>query len=202
MFPRISPLLLFILLLLLIAGLVNLGPSEKTLGVNVRLVYLHGAWVWTAIIGFSAAALLGLSGLIMNRNNLHQWSIVLGQLGTFYWITYLPISLWTMQANWNGLYLLEPRWRLAVDFAIIALLLQGAVLVFESLPFASALNLGFFVTFCWALNRTEQVMHPDSPILSSDSFQIQAFFVGLVGVCLIAAWQLARWLHTRRATGT
>jgi hypothetical protein len=201
MFPRISPLLVFFLLLLVIAAIVNLGPTERTLGVNVRLVYLHGAWVWTAILGFMAAAIVGLGGLVLKRTNLHKWSIVLGQMGAIYWITYLPISLWTMQANWNGLYLLEPRWRLAVDFAIIALLLQGAIFVFESLQLGSILNLGFFGTLSWALTRTEQVMHPDSPIFNSDSLQIQAFFICLVGVCLLAAWQLARWLHTRRASG-
>jgi hypothetical protein len=41
-----------------------------------------------------------------------------------FWVTYLPISLWAMHTNWNGLYLAEPRWRLAAIFAVSGLLLQ------------------------------------------------------------------------------
>ena len=61
---RISPLILFLLMLVFIIALVSLGPSEESLGSNVRLVYLHGAWVWTALIGFAAAAEL--------KRSIHQ----------------------------------------------------------------------------------------------------------------------------------
>jgi hypothetical protein len=33
------------------------GPEEKSLGANVRIVYLHGAWVLSAELAFVAAAL-------------------------------------------------------------------------------------------------------------------------------------------------
>jgi len=40
------------------------GPEEKALGSNVRVVYLHGAWVLTAEIAFIAAALMGALGCL------------------------------------------------------------------------------------------------------------------------------------------
>ena len=39
-----SPFFWFLLALLLVAGLTAIGPEERTLGENVRVVYLHGAW--------------------------------------------------------------------------------------------------------------------------------------------------------------
>ncbi len=196
MLRRTSPLLLFVLLLIVVAGLMELGPPERTLGVNVRVVYLHGAWVWTALLGFAASALAGLIGL-WRRGRWPQRSVAIGQAAAFFWVTYLPLSLWAMQTNWNGLFLQEPRWRVGLDFAIIALLLQGAILLFDRPRLAGALNAGFFAALAWTLSRTEQVMHPPSPIASSGSSSIRGFFALLVLACLLAAWQLVRWLEAR-----
>ena len=45
-----SPVLWFALTLLAILAMTALGPAERSLGTNVRAVYLHGAWVWAALI--------------------------------------------------------------------------------------------------------------------------------------------------------
>jgi hypothetical protein len=191
---KFTPVLLLISLLTAILVFVNLGPSERTLGVNVRLVYLHGAWVWTALIGFILAGVLGVAGLILRRDPLQRTSVALGQTGTIFWITYLPISLWTMQANWGGLYLLEPRWRLAVNFAIVAVMIQAAIWIMQNWAAASALNAIFILALAWGLSGSEQVMHPPSPILDSDSLMIRIFFFLLLMLCLLAAGQLSRLL--------
>lgn len=47
---------LLLINMLLIAGFTALGPLERTLGAAIRIVYLHGAWVWTAKIIFGLAA--------------------------------------------------------------------------------------------------------------------------------------------------
>ena len=187
----------FILTLLLIVILTFLGPAEKTLGVNVRVVYLHGAWVWTAMISFLAAALAGLAGLISRRPKAHFWSRAFGRTGLLFWITYLPLSLWAMQANWNGLFLAEPRWRIGLAFAIGGLLLQVGVSLLDNPMWASVANLVFFGVLFWALASTKQIMHPDSPIFSSDATRIQLYFLALLTLILLLAWQLARGWYER-----
>ena len=107
-----------IILLAVIAAVTTLGPSEQSLGVNVRLVYLHGAWVWTSLIAFALAAISGIVGLVSKRRELNLWSLTAGRVGLLFWLSYIPLSLWTMQANWNGLYLAEPRFKVAIDFAV------------------------------------------------------------------------------------
>jgi hypothetical protein len=190
-------LFLFLALALLIAALTTLGPSERSLGVNVRLVYLHGAWVWTALIGFACAALAGLAGLTMKIHRLQQWSLSSGRAATFFWLTYIPLSLWTMQANWNGLYLAEPRFKVAIDFAIAGILIQVALYILRNPRWGSILNALFFSALWITLQSTDQVMHPPSPILTSDSVAIRLFFFLLVGLCLLASWQFSLWLHRR-----
>jgi hypothetical protein len=178
-----------------ITGLAAAGPLEKSLGANVRVVYLHGAWVWTALLFFAAAGLAGAVGLALQREGLHAWSGALGRTGLLFWITYLPLSMWAMQANWNGLFLAEPRWRLGLAFAAGGILLQIGVALLERPAWTSAGNLLFFAILALTLPRVQQIMHPSSPILQSGSQTIQLFFFSLVLLCLLAAIQVsALWV--------
>jgi len=189
-----SPLFRFTLTLVAIAILARLGPPEATLGVNARVVYLHGAWVWAALAGFAAAGATGLWGLVRRLPAAHRWSRALGRAGLFFWITYLPISLWAMQTNWNGIFLAEPRWRVAAVFAVAGVLLQLG-LSFLPVSWASFWNLVYAVLLFFTLAGTENVMHPPSPILDSNAWRIQLFFSILNLLVLLAAWQVARAFH-------
>lgn len=187
---RISILVLFIIIF------TSLGPAEATLGKNVRVVYLHGAWVWTSLTAFILAGATGLVGLIRQftrktATHFHQWSRSFGRVGLFFWITYLPISLWAMETNWNGLFLVEPRWRLAVIFAISGLLLQLG-LSFTPVSWASFWNPAYITILFVVLQTTENVMHPPNPMLDSNAWRIQLFFGGLILLLLVTAWQVAR----------
>ena len=190
-----SPLLWFALNLLAIAAVTAIGPAEKSLGTNVRVVYLHGAWVWAALICIIAAAVMGIIGLISRRQAAHYWSLALGRTGLIFWITYLPLSLWAMQTNWNGLFLSEPRWRVALIFAIGGVVMQIGITLLENPTWASALNVGYVVILAYVLQTTDQVMHPGSPIFGSGAWRIQAYFLLLLVLTLLAAWQLARLLY-------
>lgn len=187
---------LLLVFLILIGVATIFGPSEQSLGDNVRLVYLHGAWVWTAMLAFLAAAIAGLVGLLLRKLGIQIWSSALGQAGLVFWVTYLPLSMWTMQANWNGLYLAEPRWRIGVHYALIGLLLQIGLFFLRRPPVSSVANIIFLAALLWSLARAEQVMHPPSPIMTSESDTIRFFFFGLTALCLAAAGTLAAWLRS------
>lgn len=192
-----SPVLWFFISVIAVAVFAVFGPAEKSLGTNVRIVYLHGAWVWTALAGVSLAAVTGLVGLITNRDAWNHWSRALGRTGLFFWITYLPLSMWAMQTNWNGLFLAEPRWRVAFVFSLGGLILQIGVTLLEDPRWASGANILYAVALFLALQNAEQVMHPPSPILNSDVWKIQLFFAGLTALTLFAGSQMARWWRAR-----
>ncbi|HEX9089904.1 MAG TPA: hypothetical protein VF831_00365 [Anaerolineales bacterium] len=191
----LSALVWFLIILLAILVFTMLGPAEHSLGTHIRIVNLHGAWVWGSLAAFFLSAACGAIGLITRRKTFHGWSMALGRTGLFFWITYLPLSLWAMQANWNGLFLAEPRWRLALVFAICGILLQVGMNLVNAPVLTSSLNLGFFIALILALRTTANVMHPGSPILQSEAWRIQAFFFSLVFLVILAAWQMARWWY-------
>jgi hypothetical protein len=178
---------------LAIAIVTALGPREKVLGANARIVYLHGVWVWASLAGFILAGLSGLLGLLKKDAAWQRWSRALGRAGLFFWITYLPISMWAMQTSWNGLYLAEPRFRLAVIFSVTGLLLQIGVTFLEKPAWAAAGNLGYVVTLFVFLAQTQNVMHPPSPILNSNAPVIQTFFAALLVLTLLLLAQVSLW---------
>lgn len=193
-----TPLAGFGLTLLAILGLALLGPEEQSLGANVRIVYLHGAWVLTAELAFLAAALTGLLALLLRRPALHRWSAALGRAGILFWITYLPLSLWAMQSNWNGLFLAEPRFRLALTFAVVGLLLQAGLWVLNMNWITSAANLLFFVVLRVVFSTASNIMHPPpSPIFNSGNYWIIGFFILLNLLAWLAAFLLTVWLLRR-----
>ena len=186
-----SPLTLFFITIIVIALLALFGPEEKSLGANVRIVYLHGAWVLSAELAFVAAALAGLVALITGRGLFHQWSAALGRTGIIFWITYLPLSLWAMESNWNGLFLSEPRFRLAVIFAVTGVLLQVGLWLINTNWITSAANIVFIIVLRIIFATASNVMHPPpSPIFNSGNYAIIGFFLALILLTLVAAFFL------------
>jgi len=193
-----SPITLFIITVILIALLALFGPEEQSLGSNVRIVYLHGAWVLSAELAFFAAAVAGLIALISQRDVFHNWSAAFGRTGVVFWVTYLPLSLWAMQANWNGLFLVEPRFRLALTFAITGVLLQVGLWFMETKWITSFANIIFIVILRFVFATADNVMHPPpSPIFNSGNYAIIGFFVAMILLSAIAAFFMTRFFLER-----
>ena len=189
-----SPLPLFFITVIVIALLAFFGPEEKSLGANVRIVYLHGAWVLAAELAFVAAALAGVIAFITKRDVFHRWSAALGRTGIFLWVTYIPLSLWAMESNWNGLFLAEPRFRLALIFAVTGILLQVGLWIINVNWLTSFANIIFIVVLRVIFSAADNVMHPPpSPIFNSGNFVIIGFFLTLIALTLLAACFLFRF---------
>jgi hypothetical protein len=203
--PKASPLIFFFGLVAIIAIISLLGPEDTALGANVRIVYLHGAWVLTAEVAFLAAAIAGFIGLLVRfisamkprEEGFHRWSAALGRAGIIFWVTYLPLSLWAMQSNWNGLFLAEPRFRLALTFAIVGVLLQVGLWIIR-LPWLTSLaNILYIIILRVVFSSASYIMHPPpSPIFNSGNWSIIGFFLLLNLLTLLAAYFLTRWFLT------
>jgi hypothetical protein len=191
-----SPVFQFLLVLLVIASLTAALPREQVLGTNIRIVYLHAAWILAGEVTLGFAALCGLVGLISRRINWNRWSAALGLSGLFFWVTSLPLSLWSMQANWNGLFLAEPRFRLAAIFAVAGVLLQAGLMVIAKPVFTSIGNILFFAALRLGLSQAGYVMHPPpSPIFGSGNILLQGLFIVILLLVMAASFILARgWL--------
>ncbi len=188
-----SPIFQLLIIFALIILLTLIGPEEKSLGANVRIVYLHGAWVLSALLALAASGLAGIAGLLLRRADLHRWSQALGRSGMIFWITYLPLSLWAMQTNWNGLFLAEPRMSVAFTFAVVGLLIQVGLAVINHPLLTSAANAVFIAILTFSLSRVDSVMHPPpSPIFNSGNYFLIGYFLSLNLLVLFAAYLVAR----------
>lgn len=189
-----SPIILLSITIIVIALLALFGPEEESLGSNVRIVYLHGAWVLAAELAFLAAGLAGLLALVTKRDLFHNWSAALGRTGIVFWVSYLPLSLWAMQANWNGLFLVEPRFRLALIFAVTGVLLQIGLWLINMNWVTSLANVVYIVILRAIFTTAENVMHPPpSPIFNSGNYAIIGFFIALILLAFLAAYFMTRW---------
>ena len=204
-----SPLFYFFLTIIALALMALFGPEEKSLGSNVRIVYLHGAWVLTAEVAFFAAALAGLIGLLARfisalkprKDGFHRWSAALGRTGIVFWVTYLPLSLWAMQSNWNGLFLAEPRFRLAMIFAVTGTLLQVGLWLFNISWLTSFANILYIIALRVVFATAQNVMHPPpSPIFNSGLWNVIIFFVMLNILAWVAGYFLTRFFLTLKSS--
>jgi hypothetical protein len=99
-----------------------------------------------------------------------------------------------MQANWNGLFLTEPRFRLAAIFAATGVLLQLGLWLINTDWITSLANILFIVVLRLTFATAENVMHPPpSPIFNSGNYTIIAFFITLILLTLVAAYFLTRY---------
>ncbi len=107
-----------------------------------------------------------------------------------------------MQSNWNGLLLAEPRFRLAMMFAVTGILLQIGLWIFNISWLTSLGNIIYIVVLRVIFSTAQNIMHPPpSPIFNSGNYIIIGFFVGLNLLALLAAYFLARWfLGIRRVS--
>lgn len=183
-------------LALIISLLALLAPRDATLRGASPVVYLHGALVWTAILAFSAAGVLGLMALVWRRDLLHAWSGALARTGTLFWIIYLPLSMWASRVTWNGIPLGDPRFRTAFQVLVLAAGFQIAGALWGPRNrLGSGLNAVLAVALWVLMLTTRDVMHPQNP-MSTSAPTIQFFFALLVGGCGLAALQVARWMRS------
>jgi hypothetical protein len=182
-----------IVTLVFIAVVTLLVPAEQTLGSNLSLVILHGAWVWAGLIYFGLASIIAFLA-ILNRNPwLHLVSGSLAKTAMVFWLTYLPMSLLVMQMNWGGLFFDEPRWKIPFMFAVVGLLMQTGLALINRKDLTSIFNLVYGVSLWVSLAGSQTILHPESPISQSQSGSIPVFFAILLGLSLFFGIQVTLW---------
>jgi hypothetical protein len=191
------------LALLLTLGLIILvallGPMEKTLGSNLRLIFVHAAWVWTGKLAFGLSAIAGLLALIFfKQQRWVQASRSLAYTALFFWLTYLPMSLIVMQVNWGGFFFDEPRWRVPFLLGIIAVLLQGGLWVFNNDRLTAMGNLLFGIALWWQLGGVVNILHPENPIAQSGSVTIMGSYTLILILTILLGAQLTLWIYEQR----
>jgi hypothetical protein len=171
------------------------APNDVTLAGTSKVVYIHGALVWTSLLTLTTAGVVGFAALavmfIKRDNMLHAWTLALGRTGLLFWAAYIPVSMLASQMAWNAVFLAEPRYTTAFRVLAIGVIVQVIILLVNRPVVSSALHLVQAVTLWALLLTTPSILHPDNPILRSVP-SIQFFFGLIVLACGVAALQVAR----------
>lgn len=184
-------------LALALALLLWLSPSEKTLGSDVKVVYLHAALTWVGLIVFVFAGLAAFGHLVTGNASLYFLAGSAHITATAAWVISILVSVPANLLTWGGFWV-EPRviWASGVVlFAILSYLLAS---VLTSRRLVDLFYLTSAAAIIWVSGGTRRVLHPAGPIRNSPSAAIKLYFLAIVAVCLALAIYVIVW-HKRRA---
>jgi len=171
------------------------APNDVTLKGTSKVVYVHGALVWAALLTLTAAGGVGLAALAMmpfkRDTAMHVWALALGRTGLLFWVAYIPVSMLASRMAWNAVFLAEPRYTTAFRVLAVAVIVQVVIFLFNRPALSSGLHVALAAVLWVLLLTTPSVLHPDNPILRSVP-SIQFFFGLMVLACGVAALQVAR----------
>jgi len=201
---RTLPALALGFFVLLVVGVI-LAPAETRLGNLVKLVYVHGALVWTGLLCFSSAGLLGLTALGMHylfgsversRTWYHGTEAAgLASLGV--WIVYVISSMavtgltWGQLIAWN-----EPRVRATAFILVAAIVVFVVSKLVNHRDFTAAANILMGIVPWVMVRQAGVIRHPVDPIGGSGSMAIQGFYWLIVFTVagLAATWIAWLWV--------
>jgi hypothetical protein len=171
------------------------APNDVTLAGTSKVVYLHGALVWTSLLTLTAAGVAGLAALVAMRfkrdNVMHAWTLALGRTGLIFWAAYIPVSLLASRMAWNAVFLAEPRYTTAFRVLAAGIIVQVIIWLVNRPVVSSGLHAVLAGAIWELLLTTPSLLHPNNPILRSTP-SIQFFFGLIVLACGVAAMQVAR----------
>ncbi|MBN1315365.1 MAG: hypothetical protein JXA42_07855 [Anaerolineales bacterium] len=161
------------------------------------MIYLHGALVWTALMSFAAAGVLGIIGLAIHKARVDSWTRAAGRVALLFWAGYLPISMWAARATWGNSFLQDPSFARAFRILAVSIIVQTIIWLIPMRNWiANMLNIAPLIVIIQQLGQTQQLLHPDGPIRNADSVTLQVYFYGLTLLCAGLAI-MTGWLFTR-----
>lgn len=185
-------------LLAILALLLWLSPAEQTLGQKVKLVYLHGALVRTAMVLFGISLPVNLVALVGRRIRWSIWGRALVWAAIALWLAHTFVSMVTTFAAWGVIVAwFEPRTRFTFALAGVGVLFLVVAHLMSSIRF-SALAFALLAGLALGLSPgLGVVQHPLNPIGSSASSAIRYFYTAILAVLLAIGGLLAAWLQAK-----
>jgi hypothetical protein len=203
---RILPALAVVLLALLLLWVI-LAPSESRLGNLVKLVFVHGALVWSGLLAFTLAGALGLVSLAARHvlgaiapaarrhaPALYRGTASAGLAALIVWIAYVISSMavtgltWGQIIAWN-----EPRVQATGLILLASVVLFVVARLVANDDFTAIVSVLMGIVPWIVVRQAGVIRHPVDPIGGSESAAIQTYYflilLTVVGLALILiAW--------------
>lgn len=174
---------------------VVLSPAESRLGNVVKLVYVHGALVWTGLLAFTVAGLLGLVALVVRRPTWYRSTQAAGLAALIIWGVYAVSAMAVTALTWGQLIAWnEPRVRATGLILVAAIVLFIVARLVDQADFTAAVNLLMGVVPWVLVSQADAIRHPVNPIGGSGSATMQGFYLLIVLTIVLLAGTLILWL--------
>lgn len=174
------------------------SPLEATLGSGIRSVYVHVMFTGTGRLGLTLVGAMGAVVLLTGNRRIHSWAQTIGWVGLGLFSTGIVASMISAQINWGAVFWDEPRFKSATQIAAFGLLIQILNTWVPWVRVRGLLHIALTAFSTLMILNAELVLHPRSPILTSNSMAIQMTFGVLLLACIVAAG-LVIW-HLRQNT--
>ncbi len=204
---RALPLLAGVLLVLLVVWVI-LAPSESRLGDLIKLVFVHGALVWSGLLAFTLAGVMGLVSLAIRhllgalapavQRHAPVWyrgTEAASLAALVVWVVTAISSMavtgltWGQLIAWN-----EPRVKATGLILLAALLLFIVARLVANHDFTAIVSVPMGIVPWFLVRQAGVIRHPVDPIGGSESTAIQLFY-GLILLTTVGlALVLIAWL--------
>jgi hypothetical protein len=196
-------------LLLMLALWLLLAPAESRLGEVVKLVYVHGALVWTGLATFSVAGAFGLVSLVTRHivragDRFEQWvrlAAAAGYAALGIWVVYSLSSILVTGLTW-GQWIAwgEPRVRATASILAAAVVVAIVSRLVGERDFEALGHVVMGIVPWVLVSRAEAIRHPADPIGGSGSAAIQGYYLLIVLTIAALAAILVAWLWAAMET--
>jgi hypothetical protein len=206
---RVLPLLSAVLMVLLLVWIV-LAPPESRLGNLVKLVFVHGALVWSGLLSFTVAGMLGLVSSAAHhllgslapaaQRRATAWyrgTEAAGLAALIIWVATVFSSMavtgltWGQIIAWN-----EPRVQATGLILLAALVLLIVARLVANPDFTAIVSVLMGIVPWILVQRAGVIRHPVDPIGGSESEAIQYFYLLILLTIAGLALTLIAWLWT------
>ena len=173
-------------LTILLGVLLWLSPAERTLGQVVKLVYLHGALVRTAMVFFGVSVPVNIAALIWGREAWLRWGKALVWGAVMVWLAHTLFSMVTTYEAWGvAIAWFEPRTRFTFATAGAGMLFVAVAWFVENDRFSALIFALLGGVVLSLLPQLGLIQHPLNPIGTSTSNAIRGFYVAILLVTLL-----------------
>ncbi len=164
-----------------------LSPDEQTLGTGMKWVYIHLAFIWTAMLGMLSAGILSLIQVFSDRTGWRQWGTATtwATLGVLAFAIITSIAV--MQVNWGGISWEEPRTQALLRASAIWLIVTIAGPWITHRRARGVLIAVVAVAALVPMRYGPLAIHPQNALGASPSDAIRVAAVGLFGVVFAAS---------------
>lgn len=188
----------FIGLSVLLALLLWFAPAEQTLGQAIKLVYLHGALVRTAMVIFAISLPINLVALVRGQGNWTAWGKGLTWGSVAIWLAHTLFSMITTYITWGiAIAWFEPRTRFTFGIAGVGVVFIVAAHLVNNARFSSLASVILSGLVLSTLPRLDFIQHPLDPIGTSPSSTIRAFYAAILLVTLTLGGLVVTWFWAR-----